>query len=161
MSADTTPIDWEKLASKYQDHMAHMIHHEDTQLHGNAFYAEALRRTFGFRPPHDHIKHETVSESTGLTTVAYSDHLREAHTIIDRMNREEAEKKVTEMRAEVRRVYREARADVANHIRERCNDRRVPSRFRREGVLLAADWVDPAVPKDRYGELIKDARECA
>ena len=150
-----TAIDWLKLAERMQRIQADMIHHKQTDLHGSEFYAEALRRTLGFQPPHDHVQHETVASSTGLTTIAYADHLREGCTVIDRLDREAAEKQVAEMRAEVTRVYREARADAADHIRQRCNERSVPARYRREGVLLAADWIDPRVPKDRYGNLVR------
>jgi hypothetical protein len=39
-------IDFDRLAGKLQDHMADLIHHVppgEPQLHGSAFYAEALR----------------------------------------------------------------------------------------------------------------------
>lgn len=147
-------IDWIKLAEQMSRIQADMIHQEHSDLCGAEFYAEALRRTFGFQPPHGHVKHETVNGSTGLTTVAYSDYLRDSHTIIDRLNREKAEKQIEEVRAEIQRVYLEARIDVAKAIRGRCNERSVPAKLRREGVLMAADWIDPAVPKDRYGNIL-------
>jgi len=68
--------------------------------------------------------------SFDLVTEAEATYLRDGHTIVDRMNRETAEKKVEEMRAEVRRVCREARKDIAELLRSRCNDRTVPSRYR-------------------------------
>lgn len=148
------PIDWDNLAARMQRIQADMIHVEKTELCGNEFYAEALRRLFDYRPPDAH-GNDHVSPGTGLTTIAYANHVRNGHTVIDRLNREAAEKQVAEMRAEVQRVYRESAADLAKYIRGRCNERSVPAKFRREGVELAADWIDPNVPKDRYGNIIK------
>jgi hypothetical protein len=44
-------------------------------------------------------------------------------------------------------------------IRHRCNDRAVPSRYRREGVAWAADLIDPSVPKDQFGNVISTPTE--
>jgi hypothetical protein len=150
-----TAMDWNRLAERMQRIQADMVHQEKTDLRGNEFYAEALRRTFGFRMSRGGT-YETVAASTGLTTIAEADHIREGHTVMDRLNREAAEKQVTEMRAEVQRVYREAAADLAKLIRGRCNERTVPSRYRREGVEWAADLIDPNVPKDRFGNVVRD-----
>lgn len=149
------PIDWVKIATRLQRIQADMIHHEQSSLCGDEFYAEALRRTFDYQPARDGCDKEMVSPSTGLVTAAYSEHIRNAHTTIDRLNRESAEQQVKEMRVEVQRVYRESATDLAKYIRGRCNEVSVPSKYRREGVELAADWIDPAVPKDRYGNIVK------
>jgi hypothetical protein len=141
-------IDWLKLAARLQDEQSKMVHHEGAQPYGNEFYAEALRRAFGYQRQDGtdgrDLPYDTVSPSTGLTTVAEADHLRESHTIVDRLNSERANEEVKRMHAEVRRVYREARRDLAKELRTWCNERSVPSRFRREGVLLAADRLNPA-----------------
>ena len=140
-------LDWTKLASRLNEIRAAMIHHEQASLYGDEFEAEALRRLFGFQPanPPDspHIPYETVSPSTGLTTIAQADHNRDSHTVIDRLNREAAERERDAARAETRRVMTEARRDIAEALRNWCNERTVPSRFRREGVLLAASRIDP------------------
>lgn len=137
-------IDWVKLARRLQEAQAQLVHHEDGfRRYGDEFYAEALRRAFGYKEPHGHVKHETVSESTGLMTTAYANHLIESNTIMSRLNAESAQREAKAAREETRRVYREAGRDLARLIRDRCNERTVPSRFRREGVLTAADWIDP------------------
>jgi hypothetical protein len=151
-------IDWVQIAERFGRIQAEMIHHEHSDLCGNEFYAEALRRAFYYQPARDGHGPERISPRTGLTTIAEANHLRDAHTTMDRLNREAAEKQVKEMRAEVARVYLEARTDIANIIRSRCNERSVPAKYRREGVELAADWIDPAVPKDRYGNIVKSEK---
>ncbi len=151
----TDTINWDRLADRLLGIQRDMMHEKYS---GNDFHAEALRRAFHFTPagepndvrrvlPYDQIR------VSGLTTQAQADHTRDGHTVMDRLNREAAEKQVREMRAEMARVYLEARKDVAEAIRSRCNERTVPAKFRREGVLLAADWIDPAVPKDQYGNI--------
>jgi hypothetical protein len=60
------------------------------------------------------------------------------------------------MRAETQRVYREAAQDLTDFLRNKCNERTVPSRYRREGVTWAADMLDPRVPKGQYGWLLSD-----
>lgn len=155
MSEQPKAVDWTALARRLQDEQAKMIHHEDSQLRGNDFYAEALRRTFGYsaRDGADgqrQLPYPTISPSTGLVTTAEADHLRESHTIIDRLNREAAEKRVTELHQENKRVLRDAARDLAKLIRGWTTDRTVPSKFRREGVLLAADWIDPDSPASPY-----------
>jgi hypothetical protein len=149
------PIDWDRIAERMLDVQRAMVH--DEQWTGPGFYAEMLRRTFEYTPAGQPDAFQRVLSYEqirvpGLTTQAEADHTRDGHTIIDRLNRERAEQQVTEMRAEVQRVYREAGADLAKLIRSRCNERTVPSRYRREGVEWAADLIDPAVPKDRYGD---------
>lgn len=158
---DSKPIDWDDIAAELGRIRAKMVH--DEGYRAPDFEAEALRRLFGYRAANDSgpdgrqrpLPYEHINSRFGLITQADADHLRESCTIVDRMNREKAEEQVKEMRAEVRRVYREAAADLAAMIRNRCNDRTVPSRYRREGVQWAADLIDPAVPKDRYGKVVR------
>lgn len=150
------PIDWTALARAFQRHQVDLVHREDGWS-GDEFYAEALRRTFGWSANDGsdgrrELPYETVRPTTGLTTLGEADHTRESHTIVDRMNREAAERRAAEAQAESRAVIREAAQRLADYIRGRCNERSVPAKFRREGVALAADWIDPRVPKDRFGE---------
>lgn len=153
----TEPINWDRIAARFLDVQRRMIHEENWS--GPDFYAENLRRTFDYRAAgeqHDGeraLPYEQLKDGWGLVTWAEADHLRDGHTVIDRLNQEAAEQQVKEMRAEVARVYREAATDLAGMVRGRCNDRTVPSRYRREGVAWAADMIDPSVPKDRFGNL--------
>ncbi len=151
-------VDWNRLADRMVEVQRKMIHEE--QWTGDGFYAEVLRRTFGHTAAGEPDAHQRTPSYErirvpGLTTQAEADHIREGCTIIDRLNRERAEQQVKEMRAEVARVYRESAADLAQLIRDRCNERTVPSRYRREGVEWAADLIDPNVPKDRFGYVVK------
>lgn len=147
--ADT--VDWNRLAERLQQVMADMTHRDTVTRYGNDYYAEALRRTLGYQAADDNHR-EYLVRGEGLTTEAYAKYVYDTSGL-DRMHREQAEAQVKEMRVEVQRVYREAAKDLAAFLRTRCNERSVPSRYRREGVEWAADMIDPAVPKDQYGNL--------
>jgi ribosomal protein S19E (S16A) len=146
-------VDWSRIASRLQDAMRRMTHEENWT--GPDFYAEALRRAFGYQPQDGHGR-DHVQHGNGLITESYAKHLYD-NGALERMQREQAEEQVKDMRAEVRRVYAEAGKDFAEFLRERCNERSVPSRYRREGVAWAADMIDPSVPKDQYGSLRESA----
>jgi hypothetical protein len=60
------------------------------------------------------------------------------------------------MRAEVRRVRRDAARDLVKYLRGWVNERRIPARLRREGFLMAADQIDPDIQRDRYGDVVRD-----
>lgn len=155
-----TPVDWDRIARRFSDAL-HEIYAEPGRVADP--YAEALRRALGYVPEGEPgwtaraLPYEHLWNGAGLHTDAEVKHLLDGHTVLDRLAREAAEKKVEEMRAEVARVYREARKDVADYLRARCNERTVPSRYRREGVTWAADMIDPSVPKDQYGRLLDGA----
>jgi len=160
-----TAVDWNVIADRLVAVMHQMIHEENFYGPDSTRYAEALRRTFGYRAANEQrdrervFPYERLTDGRGLITQAEADHVRDGHTIVDRMGRETAEQQVKEMRAEVARVYREAAKDLAEMIRDRCNEVSVPSRYRREGVAWAADLIDPAVPKDRFGRTLSPAAE--
>lgn len=155
MTADRGTVRWDILADRLIRAQQQMY---DEGWRGGNPTAEALRRAFTFVPAGESkdgyrtLPYDNVWSGHGLVTKAEVDHLLESHTIADRMAREAAEKRVAEMREETARVYREAGQDLANLIRGRCNDRTVPSKYRREGVQWAANLIDPRVPKDRYGD---------
>lgn len=135
----TSSVDWDQIADRLGAVMAQMLHHDGQQLYGNAFYAEALRRTFSYEPAgEDQRSRDRLGRGFGLQTEAYAKHLYDS-SALDRMQREKAEEQVKGMRAEVRRVYAEARKDVAEYLREKCNERTVPSRYRREGVMTTTE----------------------
>lgn len=139
----TAAPDWTRLADDFALNSARVL---EEGLRGPDVYVEALRRTFGAREPGDdghRFPYPTVQRHTGLVTVAEADHERDACTIMDRLNAERLTAELRAAREETRRVYREARQDLAKAIRERVNDRTVPAKLRREGVLLAAEWLWP------------------
>jgi hypothetical protein len=144
----TATVDWDRIADRLQQVMADMIHKEN--YHGGAgFYAEALRRTLG----HDvAFGRDIIRRGEGLTTEADAKHTYD-NGALERMQREQAEEKVKEARAETRRAYAEAGQDFADFLRAKCNERSVPSKYRRDGVAWAADQIDPRVPKDQFGNV--------
>jgi hypothetical protein len=159
MSTGENPVNWDRIADRLQQVMRTMLQ-EEGRYHDATFYADALRRTLGYVAAGEAgtsgraLPYERLQSNFGLITQAEADYLRDAHTIADRMGRERAEEQVKELRAELRRVYREAGKDLADMLRERCNERTVPSRYRRDGVAWAADMIDPSVPKDQYGRIV-------
>lgn len=151
-------IDWSRIADRFQQVMTTMLQ-EEGRYHDATFYADALQRTFGYVAAGDPgtsgraLPYEHLTRGQGLTAEAATTYLLESHTLADRMGRERAEEQVKAIREEMRRVFREAGKDLADLLRERCNERTVPSRYRREGVTWAADLIDPTVPKDQFGNV--------
>lgn len=150
-------IDWDAIAAK--------LNQAQSQLYDEGYrgggYAEALRRTFGYRDAGEQrdgeraVPYEHLGSGHGLTTDAEATYVRDSHTFTDRHNLERAEQQIKELRAELRRVYAEAGKDLAELLRERCNERTVPSKYRRDGVAWAADLIDPTVPKDQFGRPVE------
>jgi hypothetical protein len=151
----TNAVDWDRISARLQDVMRVMLQ-EEGRYYDATFHEDALRRTFGYEPAGDR-GFDHLRSDYGLTTESYRRFDLRGAIALSEMQKEQAKAEVAEMRAEVRRVYREARADVAAYLRERCNERTVPSKYRREGVAWAADMIDPAVPKDQYGYLVERA----
>lgn len=147
-------VDFTRIGHRMAEEMRKMLHEENWTGADPDRYAEALRRALGHQPDTEHGR-DWLQRGEGLTTEVYAKYLYEGSAVIDRLNLQQAEQQVKEMRAEMRRVYREAGKDLANMLRERCNERSVPSRYRREGVTWAADLIDPTVPKDRYGNVVE------
>jgi hypothetical protein len=132
-------VNWRELAEKHSAITAHMIHHEEQTLFGYDFEAEVLRRL--------------ITSSTGqrwLTTKAEAAHTLDSHRIVDRLNLESAKKEVAKAREESRQGLREHAHQIAAWVRQTVNERTVPSRYRREGALAVADWIDPEVDASPY-----------
>lgn len=149
----TSAVDWNRIADRLQESMRVMVHEENWS--GPDFYAEALRRAFDYQSTDEHGR-DHVRHGNGLITASYAKHVYD-NGALERMQLESANEQVKEARAEVARVYRESAKDLAAFLRARCNERSVPSRYRREGVIWAADMIDPSVPKDQYGQLRTEA----
>jgi hypothetical protein len=147
-----TPVDWDGIGRRMADEMRKMVHEEGFYGSDETRYAQALRRALGDQPDSDILR-----SHFGLTTEAYARRDLKGAVALAEMHREQAEQQVKEMRAEVARVYREAAGDLAAFLRARCNERTVPSKYRRDGVAWAADMIDPSVPKDQYGNLVEPA----
>lgn len=152
--AEPIPVDWVKIGRNIQEAQVHFSHHAEATLHGDDFYAAVARRALGGQKQ-ERLTYETVNGMLGLTTAAESAWLVEGHTAVSRLNAERAEAQVIEMRAEVRRVRRDAARDLVKYLREWCNERRIPAKTRREGFLMAADQIDPDITRDQCGGVVR------
>ncbi len=150
-----TPVDWMKIGQRFQEATVHYTHHAEVTLYGDEFYAAVAKRALGGHTS-ERITYETVNRTLGLMTEAESEWHTSESVITNRMRAERAEEQVKEMRAEVRRVRRDAARDLVKYLREWCNERRIPARLRREGFLMAADQVDPDIQRDQYGNVVRD-----
>lgn len=126
---DADGIDWAKAGEQFSRIQSDLMHGEGSELRGAEFYGEVLRRLFA---------------RIGPNWVTYEDHMRtlELNRRQDRANGERAEATLKHFTEEYQRKLADARAVMADAIRTRCNEVTVPSRYRREGVLLAAEWLD-------------------
>jgi hypothetical protein len=117
-------IDWAELGRRANQTTA-QLHTAD--LYGDAYYAELLRRVL-------------TTGASGLTTAADADQAR--YNDVDRIAREKAEEALAQAQADLYRAQGDAAAEAAATLRGWCNDRTVPSRYRREGVELAATHLE-------------------
>ncbi|MGK5741506.1 hypothetical protein [Micromonospora sp. URMC 103] len=129
--------DWVALGRRLQEIQNTLIHREQIPRYGDEYYAEALRRLL-------------TDSRSGWMPTAEHDRLVDLHTQVDRRNLREANRRAREARARYVTASRKIRGELAGWLRRVTNDRTVPSRYRREGVLLAADWLDPATAASPY-----------
>jgi hypothetical protein len=154
MTTELMPVDWMKIGQNIQEAQTHFTHHAEVTLYGDDFYAAVAKRALGGQKL-DRLTYETVNGMLGLTTLAEHAWSVEGHTVVSRLNAERAEAQVVEMRAEVRRVRRDAARDLVKYMREWCNERRIPAKTRREGFLMAADQIDPDIARDQFGDVAR------
>jgi hypothetical protein len=131
--------DWIALARKLDKIQATMLHGERSDLHGLAFTAESLRR---------------LLEGAGSGFIPLDEHMRvlEMNRSVDRGNGEQAQKTLEHLRAEYDRKMTASARVYAEAIRHRA-EREIPSRYRREGALIAASWLDGGGPSgDKHEE---------
>lgn len=126
---DADSIDWTKAGETFSRIQSDLMHGEGSELRGAEFYGEALRRLFA------RIGHNWVTSEESQRAIHMS-------TSISRSNAEQAKAALHHFTEEYQRKLADARAVMADAIRTRCNEVTVPSRYRREGVLLAAEWLD-------------------
>ncbi|WBB78576.1 hypothetical protein O7606_20460 [Micromonospora sp. WMMD882] len=136
---DGEDTNWSALGRRFQEIQATMIHGDgEPALGGDAFYGEALRRLL------------TRGDSGWITRAAH-DQLIQAHHVFSGSALEIARRQARQARARYAVSARGIRAELAAWLREAgSNERVVSSRYRRDGVLLAADWIDPAIPAWPY-----------
>lgn len=124
-----TAVDWLALGRKLGEIESGMIHGDNSDLHGDEFRAEALRRLLENRP--------------GWITLEEHYRVLDLNRRQDRANGEAAKATLARLSAEYERKMRDSAREYAEAIRYRATESEVPSRYRREGVLLAAEWLDP------------------
>ncbi|MFC0505008.1 hypothetical protein [Micromonospora costi] len=129
--------DWRALGRLLQQIQNQLIHRDQLPRYGDDYYAESLRRLL-------------TDSRCGFITTAEHQRLVDLHTQVDRRNLQDANRRAREARARYATASRKIRAELAGWLRRVANDRTVPSRYRREGVLLAADWLDPASSASPY-----------
>lgn len=66
---------------------------------------------------------------------------------------EDLHRQLHNARVENARAKSEVFHQAAEAIRRSVNDRTMPSRYRREGALTAADWIDPNNPASPYTQI--------
>lgn len=120
--------DWPELGRRLSKIMAAMMHQEHTDLHGDEFYGEALSRLW------DQVAHGYVTQEQHGRTL-------DVVTYFDRANLDAAQAQLATERERYAATMAEAARACAQVIRSRA--RSVPSRYRREGALQAACWLDP------------------
>ncbi len=128
MSGDWDNVDWASAARKFAEIQGDMLHREQPGLHGDDFWAEALRRLFG------RIGHE-------LWPVAGPEPAEQLHAGCWAAL-ESSERQAREQYARFTAALAAGGKTYAAHLRAKCNEVTVPSRYRREGVLIAASWLD-------------------
>ncbi|MFI6163071.1 hypothetical protein ACIA59_24355 [Micromonospora haikouensis] len=142
------PTYWPDLGRRFQEIQAKLLHGDDGEplLSGSDFYGEALRRLL-------------TSDSGWMTQAEYEWHIR-AHHVFNGSAAETARRQAREARARYAASARAVRAELAEQLREAgSNERIVPSRYRRDGVLLAADWIDPATSATPYPGPERDRKD--
>ncbi|WJK33153.1 hypothetical protein [Solwaraspora sp. WMMA2065] len=140
------PTNWPALGRRLQQIQARMIHGDgEPVLSGDDFYGEALRRLL-------------TRTDSGWMTRADHDRFIRAHHVFNGSAAAAARRQAREARARYAAAARTIRAELAAWLREAANERTVPSRYRRDGVLLAADWIDPATTTWPYTRPDRDEK---
>lgn len=125
--------DFAALGSRLSRIMAEIIHRPQTDTERSAtgvdLYAIGLRRLL-------------ASPSSGFVPYREMVHTLNGHTVIDRLNAEDAKEQARAARAEADRVRAQVAPDLAAALRRWCNEVTVPSAYRRQGVELAAQCLE-------------------
>ncbi|MEU5554286.1 hypothetical protein ABZ738_31395 [Micromonospora sp. NPDC047793] len=135
---------WPEFGRRLQQIQAKLVHGDgEPLLSGDDFYGEALRRLL-------------TSGSGWMSRAEHEWHLRGLH-VFNGSAAQTARRQAREARGRYAISARAIRAELAAWLREAgANERIVPSRYRRDGVLLAADWIDPATAASPYPQPEQD-----
>lgn len=119
-------VDYPSLGRRLDRIMTEMIHKEDCGFHGAEFYGEALRRL--------------VESCPDLVTAEERDRQVDAHRQMARIHAERADKARYEANNREDADVRKIRQTLADALLDRAQT--ITSRYRREGVELAASWLN-------------------
>lgn len=141
MNANSEAATWTSLAYKL-GRIQLAMRDGGCELQAEEFLGESLRQ---------------LLTGAGSGFVSWDEHMLtlDMNRKVDRANAEQAQKTADFNRADYVRKLADARHIIADAIRVRVNEVTVPAKLRREGVLLAAEWIDPAPQKDLQYVLAK------
>jgi hypothetical protein len=144
-------VDWAKLVRRFHSAQADIIHAPGgMQVFGAELEAEAMRRAIEgqtLRLSSDKDRGDVGLVPAGMAEARVELQLWSANAERDRATARYQEV-INEYCSEKAVLARE----LAAAVRDANNERRVPSRFRREGVEIAAGWLDSAaVYNDAHG----------
>lgn len=131
-----TGMDWGKLAAEFTRIEADMLHVEKTDLHGDDFYAEALRRVLADRL--EELERSYISPAEHKRKVDDAEHGSRA--LAQQLNDQHAKDRA-EWARQIEALRSSAWQEAAAALRRSVHN--APGRYRQEGVLLAASWLDP------------------
>jgi hypothetical protein len=128
--------DWTALAYKL-GRLQIAMRDEGCELQAEAFLGESLRQ---------------LLEGPGSGFVTWDDHMRtlDMNRKVDRANEERTLRQLDRERAEYARKMTDSARVYAVAIRTRA-EREISSRYRREGALIAARWLDPMAQGQENG----------
>jgi hypothetical protein len=129
--------DWTELAYKL-GRLQLAMRADGCELQAEEFLGESLRRLL-------------EAPGSGFVTSEYCDHVLDMNRKVDRANGERAQETLKRESAEYARKMAASARVYAEAIRIRAQ-REIPSRYRREGALIAAGWLDPGHKHAESGE---------
>src|SRR5258708_26757290 len=138
MAANTpNDFDWASPGARLSSIQADMIHAEKTDLYGADFYGEALRRLLGEILGGAYPRFIARDEHDRLVSSAVAAHRSAA---------EHWEAEVSKVRADWAQRLADAYRTAGRALRQRAGN--APGRYRQEGALRAASWLDPDPAED-------------
>jgi hypothetical protein len=124
---NTPAVDWRQLAARVDQRAAEI--------------AAGIQRPAGLQPGEERAAAIREIFRGWLTWDEATEDLEFERACLGRQIEAEKQRRLRDC-AELAAKLAEARADAAAGLRRWCNERTVPSRYRRDGVELAAQWLE-------------------
>ena len=105
------------------------LREQGCELNAEAFHGECLRLML-------------AEPGSGWISLEESDRALDLNRKQDRANGERAQALLERERAEYARKLADIRAEFAAAIRARATEAWIPSKYRREGALIVAEWLE-------------------